>query len=78
MVYTLTLLWNMRNDVEKYWCNSRLSMILHITDIRKIEIQFHSFVAWSLSENEGSFVALPAFQQTKFVIKNANVKFSRG
>lgn len=53
-------------------------MILHITDIRKIEIQFHSFVAWSLSENEGSFVALPAFQQTKFVIKNANVKFSRG
>ena len=42
-------------------------MILHITDIRKIEIQFHSFVAWSLKE--GSFVALPAFQQTKFVIK---------
>ena len=40
----------MRNDVEKYWYNSRLSMILHMTDIRKIEIQFHSFFAWSLSE----------------------------
>ena len=58
-------------------------MILHIIGIRKIEIQFHSFVALSLTEvsrliHEGCFVALPAFQQTKFVIKKANVKFSRG
>ena len=29
---------------------SRLSMILHIIGIRKIEIQFHSFAALSLTE----------------------------